>query len=195
MKKTIIVFLLLVVVMAMGIGFFVWSDWGINVRRLWLLRFQIPDFHTAFVVRDPLLSPATAQQLLDQAAATVKQLDADWTSFDRWMQLAALRKVAGDLRGAAEAWEFASMLEPAIALPLHNLGNLYSYDLRDATKAEAYYLRALPLGENDILLYRSIYEFYRFIKKDDARARQYLQEGIDNNVLNAQDLEALLRSF
>ncbi len=193
MKKYIILFILLVVALALGL--LAWSDWGREMRRSWALRSEIPDFQTPLVVIDPIFVPSVAQQLKDQAAAAVKQLATDWKSFDGWMQLAAIRKVAGDLQGAAAAWEFAYQLRPIAVLPLHNLGNLYGYELHDAARAEAYYLRALALDKNNIALYRSIYEFYRFIKKDDATAKRYLQEGINNNLLNAQDLESLLRSF
>lgn len=193
MKKNIFFLALLVVVI--GVGFFVWGDLVRETWRLWALRAEAPDFRSPLVVVDPLFAPPTAQQLKDQAVAAAKQLAMDWKSFDGWMQLAAIRKVAGDLQGAARSWEFASKIRPIAAVPLHNLANLYGYDLADPARAEVYYLRALALDKNDIPLYRSVYEFYRFIKKDEATARRYLQEGIANNLLSAEDLHSLLRSF
>ncbi len=195
MKRIIFGILFFAMFVVFAVGIFVWSDWGHETRRLWALRPEAPDFQMPLVVADPLFAPPAVQQLKNQAAAAAKQLAADWKSFDGWMQLAAIRKVAGDLQGAAAVWEFASKLRPIAALPLHNLGNLYGYDFADSVRAEQYYLRALALDKNDIPLYRSVYEFYRFIKKDNATARRYLQEGINNNLLNAKDLESLLKSF
>mgnify|MGYP001611827753 CR=1 FL=1 len=185
----------LVVACVVAAVFFIWSGWGIQARRLWAFRTDVPDFRTPFVVSDSILPPAAVQQLQDRAVFVVRQLEQDWSSFDLWMQLASLRKVAGDTAGAAVAWEFASKLNPTASLPLHNLGNLYAYELQDSTRAEAYYSRALAVGKNDISLYVSVYEFYRFIQKDDVTAKRYLDEGIANNLLNAEDLRALLQSF
>lgn len=182
-------------VFVVAFGLFAWTDWGVRARRLWTLRGSIPEFRAPLVVSDPIFSQELVRQLKDQAVAAVKQLDADQLSFDGWMQLAAIRKIAGDLRGAAAAWEFAHTLQPKNSLPLHNLGNLYGYEFHDAIAAEEYFRRALPLGPNDIALYRSAYEFYRFIKKDDTAARVILEEGIALNPLNDQDFQNLLSSF
>ena len=61
-------------------------------------------------------------------------------------------------------------------------------DMRNYAKAEANFKLAIKADPNQINVYRSFYELYRFGFKDDIKAKAILEEGIKANSNKAQDL-------
>lgn len=116
-----------------------------------------------------------ARKEILRAVAALKQ-DAD--SQSDWLALAIYRKTIGDYDGAREIWEYTAAVRPAEAVSLHNLGNLYAFELHDLGKAETYYLQAIEREPRLGYVYYTTYEFYRYFKKDLAQAKKILDRGI-----------------
>jgi tetratricopeptide (TPR) repeat protein len=115
-------------------------------------------------------------------------------NYDQWLILGIHYKTAEDYLGSKECWEYAHYLFPNDFRPLGNLGDLYTYYLKDYAKAEDYFLQAIEKAPNQIYLYRNLYELYRYGLKDDVKAKEILRKGIENNP-KASDLRELLNNY
>lgn len=116
-------------------------------------------------------------------------------SYETLMNQAFSQKLKGDYQAAAEIWERVAVAWPGDFTVFNNLGNLYGYYLRDYKKAEADFIRAIKNGPTQIYIYRSTYEFYRFILKDDVKAKAILRQGIAANPGSSADLRYLLDHY
>jgi len=125
----------------------------------------------------------------------ISDLKQDSSRFEDWLVLGIYRKMLGDLEGAREYWEYAAFLKPQSPIPFNNLGDLYANYLKDNKKAEENFLIAIKNGPDQIYIYRSFYEFYRYVMKDNVKAKQILEQGINANPNTSQDLKSLLNSF
>lgn len=82
---------------------------------------------------------ALKTQLTDMTAALKK----DPQSFDAWMRMGVLAKIAGDYQRALEVWSYAAYLQPKSVQPYADMGDLYANYLNDIAKAEANYKIAI----------------------------------------------------
>lgn len=140
------------------------------------------------------LFPAEAQRLMTQKIdASIAALEKDPQIFNEWMQLAILRKTVDDYEGARQIWEFLAAGNPKNPLPFSNLANLYAFELKDPVRAEENFIKAMQKDPTDILFYRQAYEFYRYVRKDDGKAKEILQKGISNT--KSPDLQYLLDHY
>lgn len=111
----------------------------------------------------------------------VSKLKKNPSSFENWIDLGLNRKAIGDYKGAAEAWEYASLIRPGSSLPFNNLGDLYHYYLKDYKKAEANFLKAIKVDESYTLSYINLFDLYNLsYKKDTNKAEVILLEGLKN---------------
>ncbi|MBU4536916.1 hypothetical protein KJ603_02680, partial [Patescibacteria group bacterium] len=90
----------------------------------------------------------------------VASLKENSDSFDNWLELGIYRKMIEDYEGTEIAWDYASYLEPNKFVVWGNLGDLYALYMRDNTKAEVYYLKALEIGPHQDYLYFKTAQFY-----------------------------------
>lgn len=130
--------------------------------------------------------------LLSKTGDLSSKLKDEPSNQENWLKLAIYKKMAGDYTGAEEIWVYLTSVNPQGFIPYNNLGDLYAYHLRDDAKAERNFLKALELAPGQASLYRSIYEFYRFVLKDEVKAREILGRGIKLNISGSQDLQRLL---
>ena len=79
-------------------------------------------------------------------AADIALLDKNSSNFNAWMDLAILRKIGGDYRGAEAIWLYATKQWPTSYIAFHNLGDLYQNFLKDSAKAKFYSDQATRLG-------------------------------------------------
>ncbi|MFH1890621.1 MAG: hypothetical protein ABIJ91_03600 [Candidatus Kuenenbacteria bacterium] len=121
-----------------------------------------------------------------------KQLKNNPDFFNGWLDLGALRQEIGDYEIAKECWEYAGYIRPNNSTSFNNLGFLYGYYLNNPPKAEENYLKAIENGPNMVYIYRNLFEFYRDVLKDDTKAKNILQKGIELNPDTSQDLKYLL---
>ncbi len=111
-----------------------------------------------------------------------ERLKKDPNSLDDWVNLGANRKLIGDNVGAVEAWMYASEISPLNIVPLNNLGNIYHYQIKDYSKAEEYFKKAVEVGSTYVSSYTNLFELYTLsYKQDTDSAEQILLEGLENN--------------
>ncbi len=146
----------------------------------------------------PIVFPASfpteaRKQMSDKINATAAVLKKDPQNFNEWLALAIFRKTVDDFEGARQISEFLAAGNPKNPLPFANLANLYAFELKDPSAAEKNFILALQKDPNDVLLYRQAYEFYRYVRKDDAKAKETLQKGIAQ--MKSPDLQYLLDHY
>ncbi len=115
-------------------------------------------------------------------------------SGDIWLDLAIYRKMIDDFDGTREIWEFLTRIHPDSYLAYSNLASLYALELKDPVRAESYFMQARERGAADAGFFRSLYEFYRYVAKDDEKAKKALSDGLVKNP-TASDLKFLLENY
>lgn len=134
--------------------------------------------------------PADARRIMtDKINAAVALLKKDPRQYGEWLNLGILRNGIDDWEGARQIWEFLTTMRPEQPAPFANLANLYAFSLKDLVRAEANLKKAIEKGPKEASAYRLGYEIYRFVLKDDARAREILEQGIKET--DSRDLKYL----
>lgn len=108
----------------------------------------------------------------------VAELKANEFAYEAWIDLGLYRKNIKDYQGAFEAWNFASSMYPDDTLPLLNIASLYGYDLRDTSKAEKYYAKAIDLKSPLDYPYFAAAMFYEEVLQDIPKAISIVEIGI-----------------
>ncbi|MBI5816845.1 MAG: hypothetical protein HZB09_00250 [Candidatus Yonathbacteria bacterium] len=141
------------------------------------------------------LSTEAKKILTDNIKHLSDNLKKDSSQWNDWLELGIQRKVAGDYEGAREIWEYAAVLAPESYVPWNNLGDLYAHYLKDYSKAEQNFKKALILKPDYIGGYRALYELYRYSYKEKANlAPQILKDGLAKNP-KSTDLMVLLAQY
>lgn len=139
--------------------------------------------------------PEEAHQIMiDKINTVVQDIKNNSNSYDDWISLGLQRKMLEDYEGVELAWEYAKYLEPNRFLAWSNLGDLNAYYLRNNTKAEENYLKAIELDSQQIQTYFKIVEFYTDFLSDKEKAVSVIEKGIEENP-NSQQLKDLLISL
>lgn len=137
---------------------------------------------------------AEARTIMEgRIAASIAAIQKDPRSFDAWMQLAVLRKAVDDYEGAVQIWEFLKTIYPKQPGPYANLAALYTYELKNPALAEQNFIEAIRKGPKEVSVYRNAYDFYRYVQKDDVKAKQMLQDGARET--RSPDLQYLLDHY
>ncbi len=103
-----------------------------------------PDYR-APVAYDASVSPEVRAAIEPRLAADRALLAKNSQNFDAWMDVAILRKIGGDYRGAEAVWLYATQEWPTSYVAFHNLGDLYQNFLKDPVKAKLYLDQAAKL--------------------------------------------------
>ncbi|MDO8584976.1 MAG: hypothetical protein Q7R85_02535 [bacterium] len=96
------------------------------------------------------LPPAVREDLARQIREATTVLKNDYNTLTPWITLGLVRKALEDYAGAADAWEFASVIRPKNFLSFQNLGFLYGSYLKDYVRAEKNYLQAVTNNPGDV---------------------------------------------
>ncbi|MBM3272151.1 hypothetical protein FJY94_02615 [Candidatus Kaiserbacteria bacterium] len=152
---------------------------------------QVPSFKTPVTCT---LDTDLCAAISSKVAAAVAALEFNDEDPGAWVNLGTLRKMAGDYRGAAEAWEFVSKLYPTNPTSFSNLGDLYKNYLRDNTKAETNYLTSIKNYPQNIDAYRALAELYASGFRGGSAAEDILKKGIQA-APQAIDLQVLLARY
>ncbi len=132
------------------------------------------------------LSAEAKAALATQKTKWTADLKKDPQDAQAWLSLGTVYKIAGDYRGAEEAWNWVVALNTSISyLAYNNLGDLYMNFLKDNAKAEASYKIVIALKPDLIDSYRNLYTLYRYTLKDDAKAAAILEQGLKSNPNNS----------
>jgi len=185
---------LIILFFAVGVGYYIWRDLVQEQKNVQHSVAHIPNLDRPINITANLPEDAQkiAQEKIEKLNSELKQ---DPSLFENWLVLGIYRKMIGDLEGAKECWEYAGFLSPQSPIPFNNLGDLYANYLKDSKKAEENFLIAIKNGPDQIYIYRSFCEFYRYTMKDNAKAKQILEQGISANPTTSQDLKNLLDNF
>ena len=144
----------------------------------------VPDYTKPIIITQPLA--ADVQVVLKAQFEETKQLLAkNPKEFDSWIRLGTLRKIAGDYQGAAEDWEYVSKIFPTNVVSFNNLGELYTYFLKEYGKAVINLKQAIAFSPHTIDPYRSLFYLYRDIYKDKAKASAIIAQGLAANPNNS----------
>lgn len=146
----------------------------------------------------PDLSRAIPDGMLPSAKAEMEQIIGELQknpyNAALWSELGLYRKEAGDYEGARQAWEFAYELQPENGGFAENLGMLYGYYLKNGLKSEEFFRAAILLEPKNIHLRLRLFELYRDVFEDKAKARAAIEAALKDNPDNEQ-LTALLREL
>jgi len=131
------------------------------------------------------------KNLIDELIAELKKQP---DRVDLWLQLGLNRKIAGDNKGAIEAWNYVATGAPSsLSYIAHgNLGDIYMNILKDYPKAEQNYMSALTIQPKAVAYYADLYTLYTYLyKTNTSAAKDILELGLKNNPGNP-GLQALL---
>lgn len=154
--------------------------------------YTVPDLD-----RQVVISPF-AKFLPDDMSAVVKGvkdsqnlLKKNPSNFLQWLDLGLNQKSAGDYDGAIISWEYASKINPSDHIALGNIANLYAFNIRNVSKAEEYYKKAISRAPREAYLYTQLSEVYRDISGDKKKALDIINQGLskipnDPNLLEAK---------
>lgn len=112
-----------------------------------------PDYTRALI-----FSVSTNESLTRSQFATAQAaIKANKYDFDGWVLLGAMRKQAGDYKGAETDWQYVSKLYPANPVSFANLADLYHFFLKDYSKAAAAYEQAIKNNPKQVYLFENFY--------------------------------------
>ena len=141
------------------------------------------------------IDQGSAKRAMEKISELSSSLRENPENVENWLVLGIYWKIIGDYQGAADVWNYVGKISPNNYVSYNNLGELYAYYLKDNTKAEASYKKAIENGKNMIFIYRNFYDFYRNVLKDEAKAKALLEQGIAANPDTSQDLQNLLNLY
>ncbi len=166
-------------------------DKQINNEDLGQINDKMPDIDREFHFDDNL--PSDVKEIyLSKINSIIEDIRKSSDFIDNWLVLGVYLKAIGDYSGAEEMWQYAGVLRPLNSTSFANLGNLYTYELKDYVKAEANFKKALSNDPNKVYIYTNFFELYKYGTKDMAKAKAVLEEGIAANPDTSDDLQSLL---
>ncbi|MHB9019339.1 MAG: tetratricopeptide repeat protein [Minisyncoccota bacterium] len=113
---------------------------------------------------------------------TIILLKENCNYFEAWIDLGLHSKSIGDFQAAKFAWETASRINPENFLPYHNLGNLYGFSLKDLSRAEEYYLKAINKNFDSLNSYSDLADLY-FYNGESKRSISLLLGGLEQSMV------------
>ncbi|MEK7170556.1 MAG: hypothetical protein AAB767_04690 [Patescibacteria group bacterium] len=122
--------------------------------------------------------PRTVTEAKKEIETLVTSLKENPANATLWADLGMARKGIEDYEGAKEAYAYALKLIPRNAVFADNLGVIYGDYLKDYQKAEEYYRLAVTLDPKTSYRYLRLFEFYRYLLRNSAKARAILEEGL-----------------
>lgn len=116
---------------------------------------------------------------------------------DALLDLAIQYKIAGDLPGTIEIWQYMTETIKSESVPYHNLGSVYHLELKEYEKSEQYYRQAIDVNPAVAINYVGLHELYRYsYKQDTTAAIDILQEGLGKVDIRGQvDLYTTLGGY
>ncbi len=206
-KIKIIFFVVFFILVAAGAGFYFWQDYlEIGSSKIEEIKEPVANLETGspndqnvnnnsgIELLNKLtqnIPKGTAPEIISQIQELSRTLKDNNDYLQGWLQLGILRKNIGDLEGAAETWQYATIIRPESSTAYLNLGDLYGYYLRDNQKAEEYLLRGIKAEPSNVYTYYKTYEFYTDTNQSQ-KARQILEQGIAANPQTSESLKTLL---
>lgn len=158
-KKNLFIFIVIAAIILAGAGFYAWKKIKMGDKEEW---------------RDFLVLEIKKSDLPDYAVSRYKEefyqekseIEKNPDDFNAWLRLGLTKKVVGDYKGAAEAWVYASNIQPQNTVALGNLGDLYGNFMDQPKEAELMYKKALSINPKDENLILGLADIYRYRMPD-----------------------------
>ncbi|MEK9175041.1 MAG: tetratricopeptide repeat protein [Patescibacteria group bacterium] len=144
------------------------------------------------IVINATLTDAQKQNTIKQIEEIKKQITTNYDVELPWLMLGNYRKSVQDYDGAIEAWNFLATIRPKGYLAFHNLGSLYGFELRNYTKSEENFLKAIKNNASNIDAYSQLVAVYETYKPE--KIEQLLLDGIKLNP-NDASLKIMLGQY
>lgn len=138
----------------------------------------IPDLNRKVVFNDKNIDENTRKLINQNILSIQTSLKKDNTQLDKWLELGRYYKMAGDFTGASISWTYVSKVAPSDYVSLGNLGDLYSYYIKDKNKGEEYYKSAISNAPTQSYLYVQLASVYKDVFKDTIKAREIIDLGL-----------------
>ncbi len=106
-------------------------------------------------------------------------LEKDPFNINDWISVGITKKFFNDYEGARDAWEYVVVLYPNDPLAFENLGNLYALYLRDNSKAEYNYKKAIENNSLEPSFYIALADFYKNFLGDNSKAINTILSGLE----------------
>lgn len=152
----------------------------------------VPDLNRPITI--PQHHSDIAASITGEINRIVVALKENPTNAALWGTLGLKRKGIEDYEGARQAYEYSLALAPDNGVTAENLGVLYGYYLHEPKKAEKYFLQALDIEPEMAHRYLRLYELYKDIFNDTAKARAILEQGLEKHPGNPS-FKALLEQL
>lgn len=154
----------------------------------------VPDLDRLIIAET--VGGAVREQITSQLKEVSGNLKSNTDSFDNWILLGSLRKIAGDYEGSRDAWEYTSSIRPLNQTSFGNLGDLYHYYLKDYPRAEKNLLTSVKNNPENIAGYRDLYNLYtQSYKEKINEAPKILLSGLSKNHNNLDLLVLLAKHY
>lgn len=131
----------------------------------------------------------TKQVLLKELAEISANLEKNPDTLDGWLRAGVIKKFFGDYAGARDIWEYAGLVRPKNSVSFFNLGGLYGYYLKDFSKAEKNYKKAIGNSPHDAFQYIALADFYKLVWTEKSGE---ILAVIENGLKEMPDSEGLL---
>jgi len=154
MKKKLFAGLLIILIIAIGVGWYVW-DKKINSSSARIEKLMI--------INGPGTLSETQKKSLVEIKEKLLLYSEDNTAL---LELALIKQSVGDLDGALELYKKLMALRSADLIPLNNSASIY-FDRQEYEKAEAMHLKILnEITPKWLNSYNELYSIYQFHLKD-----------------------------
>ncbi|MDD5430706.1 MAG: hypothetical protein PHP03_00550 [Candidatus Pacebacteria bacterium] len=141
--------------------------------------FEILDKEFVFKTDIPENDKQKITAKLNELADLLKK---NYKYFEAWIDFGNYKKLGGDYTGAIEAWKFASIINSVNAVPYHNLGDVYTFTLRNYSEGEKYFLKSISVAPGNTDAYvqlATIYQYLDLSKSDQVES--ILLKGVNAN--------------
>ena len=156
--------------------------------------FEVPNLNRPIMFPDIFPEEARLAITEDISELTLK-LKEDPSSFENWLELALQRQLINDYIGARDVWEYLNVVFPTNSISFVNLGSLYHLELKDFTKSEESFMRAIANNPLSSHAYRGLHELYVYsYKQNTEAAADILKECLEHMPGNT-DILLLLASY
>lgn len=155
---------------------------------------DVPDARAPIAYSADLSAEAKViiQKKIADLQAALQKNSLDLTA---WLNLGAMRKLAGDFTGAETDWKFVMQASPQNTAAFWNLGDLYMNFLKNYPKAESAFKSVISIDPASSDAYRQLYQLYTdFYKQGTGAAEGILKQGVAANP-DSVDLQVMLARY
>lgn len=155
---------------------------------------DIPDFRAPVAYGADL--SADVKAIIERKVADLQtQLQKNSLDLTAWLNLGAMKKMAGDFKGAETDWKFVTQASPKNTAAFWNLGDLYMNFLKNYPKAESAFKSVIAIEPANTQAYQALFQLYTDLyKRGTGAAETILKQGIAANP-DSVDLQVTLARY